>query len=47
MTASDVLYLLEPKGIRVKIIGSGAVASQSIEAGTVFQKGSQLIIQLI
>jgi cell division protein FtsI (penicillin-binding protein 3) len=47
MTARDVLYLLEPKGIRVKIIGSGAVATQSIEAGTAFQKGTQLIIQLI
>jgi cell division protein FtsI (penicillin-binding protein 3) len=47
MTARDVLYLLEPKGIRVKIIGSGAVATQSIEAGSAFQKGSQLTIQLI
>jgi cell division protein FtsI (penicillin-binding protein 3) len=47
MTAQDVLYLLEPKGIRVKIIGSGAVASQSIQAGTPFVKGTQIVLQLI
>jgi cell division protein FtsI (penicillin-binding protein 3) len=47
MTARDVLYLLENKGIRVKLIGSGAVASQSITAGTAFIKGTQIVLQLL
>jgi len=47
MTAKDVLYLLENNGMRVKLIGSGAVASQSIDAGAPFIKGAQIILQLI
>lgn len=47
MTARDVLFLLENNGMRVKIMGSGAVASQSITAGTTFTKGTQIILQLI
>ena len=47
MTARDVLYLLENNGMRVKIIGSGAVATQSLPAGTTFTKGTQIILQLI
>ena len=47
MTAKDVLYLLENNGMRVKLIGSGAVATQSLTAGTSFIKGSQIILQLI
>jgi cell division protein FtsI (penicillin-binding protein 3) len=47
MTAQDVLYLLENNGMRVKIIGNGAVSSQSIEAGKQFTKGTQIILQLI
>jgi cell division protein FtsI (penicillin-binding protein 3) len=47
MTAQDALYLLENNGMRVKIIGNGAVASQSIEAGKPFSKGTQIILQLI
>lgn len=47
MTARDVLYLLENNGMRVKLIGSGAVASQSLIAGTPFIKGSQIVLQLI
>ena len=47
MTAKDVLYLLENNGLRVRIIGSGAVATQSIIAGTTFTKGTQIILQLI
>lgn len=56
MSAQDALYLLENKGIQVKLIGSnkdkpyewrGAVAGQSIEAGTVFTKGAQIVLQLI
>ncbi|HEY0031240.1 MAG TPA: penicillin-binding protein [Bacteroidia bacterium] len=47
MTARDVLYLLENNGMRVKLIGSGAVTSQSLNAGTSFIKGAQIILQLI
>jgi cell division protein FtsI (penicillin-binding protein 3) len=47
MTAQDALYLLENHGMRVKIVGSGAVASQSIEAGKPFVKGTQIVLQLI
>ena len=47
MTARDVLFLLENNGIRVQLIGSGSVATQSIRAGTVFTKGTQIILQLI
>ncbi len=47
MAARDVLYLLENNGMRVKIIGSGAVATQSINAGTPFIRGSQIVLQLI
>jgi cell division protein FtsI (penicillin-binding protein 3) len=47
MTAQDALYLLENHGMRVRIIGNGAVASQSIEAGKTFTKGTQIILQLI
>jgi cell division protein FtsI (penicillin-binding protein 3) len=47
MTARDVLFLLENNGMRVQLIGSGAVAAQSIQAGTTFIKGTQIILQLI
>ncbi len=47
MTAQDALYLLENSGIRVKLIGSGAVANQSLLEGTTFTKGTQIILQLI
>ncbi len=47
LTATDVFYLLENKGLRVKIIGRGAIAKQSVDAGTVFKKGEQIILVLI
>ncbi len=47
MTAQDALYLLENNGIRVTIIGSGAVATQSLLEGTTFTKGTQITLQLI
>jgi cell division protein FtsI (penicillin-binding protein 3) len=47
MTARDVLYLLENNGMRVKLIGSGAVATQSLNAGITFTKGTEIILQLI
>jgi cell division protein FtsI (penicillin-binding protein 3) len=47
MTARDALFLLENNGLRVKLLGSGAVRSQSLTAGTAFKKGTQIVIQLI
>jgi cell division protein FtsI (penicillin-binding protein 3) len=47
MSARDVLFLLENAGLRVRINGSGAVSKQSIEPGTPFTKGAQIILQLI
>ena len=46
MSAQDALYLLENHGMRVKIIGSGAVSTQSLQAGTPFTKGAQIVLQL-
>lgn len=46
MTATDVLFLLENKGIRVRVRGSGSVRRQSLPAGTKFGKGTELIIEL-
>jgi cell division protein FtsI (penicillin-binding protein 3) len=47
MTARDVMYLLENNGLRVKLVGSGAVAKQSLIAGTIFKRGTEIILQLI
>ncbi len=47
MTARDVMYLLENNGMRVKLLGSGAVAKQSLPAGTTFKRGTEIILQLI
>ncbi len=47
ISAQDALYLLENHGMRVTILGSGAVAAQSITAGTAYTKGTQIILQLI
>jgi len=47
MTARDVLYLLENNGMRVQLIGRGAVATQSLPVGTTYTKGTQIILQLI
>ncbi len=47
MTARDVLYLLERNGMRVKLIGSGAVAKQSLPAGTAYKRGTEITLQLI
>ncbi len=44
MGARDAVFLLENRGLRVRISGRGIVDSQSIEAGKVIKKGD--IIQL-
>jgi len=47
MSAKDAVYLLENRGLRVKLIGSGAVTKQSLPAGSPFIKGTEIILQLI
>ena len=46
MGLKDALYLLENAGFKVKVIGSGAVRKQSINAGTKFSKGTELTLEL-
>jgi len=46
MGAKDVLYLLENKGLRVTINGSGSVIWQSLQPGQEFYKGQRIIIEL-
>lgn len=46
MSAKDALYLLENNGLNVKIQGFGAVRKQSLEAGTKFNKGTQIVLTL-
>lgn len=46
MSAKDALYLLENNGLHVKIQGFGAVRKQSLEAGTKFYKGAQIVLTL-
>jgi cell division protein FtsI (penicillin-binding protein 3) len=47
MTARDVMYLLENNGMRVRLLGSGAVTKQSLAAGTQFKRGTEITLQLI
>jgi cell division protein FtsI (penicillin-binding protein 3) len=46
MGLRDACYLLESHGLQVKPVGRGTVLHQSINAGTVLQKGQQIIIEL-
>jgi len=46
MTAKDAIYLLESKGMVVKMKGFGRVISQSILAGTEITKGQLIKIEL-
>lgn len=46
MCAQDALFLLENNGFRVKLIGSGVITKQSIEAGTKFIKGTTIQLEL-
>jgi len=46
MGLSDALYLLGNAGYKVVVRGSGAVASQSVAAGSIIPKGSKVTIQL-
>jgi cell division protein FtsI (penicillin-binding protein 3) len=47
LNARDAFYLLENNGLRVKIVGSGSVVKQSLEPGSKFSKGNQIVLELI
>jgi cell division protein FtsI (penicillin-binding protein 3) len=46
MGAKDAVFLLENKGLKVRISGRGRVSSQSIEAGKAVRKGDIIQLQL-
>jgi cell division protein FtsI (penicillin-binding protein 3) len=46
LSAKDALFLLENNGLNVKLQGFGEVKKQSLEAGTKFNKGSQIVLTL-
>ena len=46
MTLRDALYLLENKGLKVSITGSGRVQKQSVSPGKRINKGTTIIIEL-
>ena len=46
MNLSDVIYLLENHGLKVKFNGYGSVVNQSIKKGERFQEGSVVKIML-
>jgi cell division protein FtsI (penicillin-binding protein 3) len=46
MGLSDALYTLGNAGYKPVVRGAGAVASQSVPAGTVLRKGSKILIEL-
>lgn len=46
LSAKDAMFLLENNGLHVKLQGFGAIRKQSLEAGTKFYKGSQIVLTL-
>ena len=46
MAGMDAVSLLENIGLKVKIIGNGAVSKQSIGSGKKVTKGEQIILNL-
>jgi len=46
MTLKDALYLLENKGLKVSITGTGRVRKQSVSSGMRISKGQRIIIEL-
>jgi cell division protein FtsI (penicillin-binding protein 3) len=47
MSLKDALYLLENKGLAVKVQGRGKIVRQSIASGSLVTKGSQIVIELL
>lgn len=46
MTLRDALYILGNQGLKVRVIGTGRVQSQSVSPGEAIQKGSSITITL-
>ena len=46
MTMRDALFLLENKGLKVKVVGNGRVIGQSIRPGARLNKGQEITIEL-
>ncbi|MDR0938669.1 MAG: transpeptidase family protein [Mediterranea sp.] len=46
MGAKDAVYLLESKGLKVRLVGVGRVKSQSIANGTMARKGQSITLEL-
>ena len=46
MTLRDALFLLENKGLRVKVLGNGRVSTQSIRPGIKLNEGEEIILEL-
>jgi cell division protein FtsI (penicillin-binding protein 3) len=46
MAGMDAVSLLENSGLRVKLIGNGTVATQSINKGEAFKNGQQITLSL-
>ncbi|MEN7548876.1 penicillin-binding protein [Rapidithrix thailandica] len=46
MTLRDAMYLLENRGLKVKVFGNGRVVRQSLNPGTRIKKGYQIYISL-
>jgi cell division protein FtsI (penicillin-binding protein 3) len=46
MAAPDVLFLMENRGYRVRLRGSGAVKKQSVPAGQMINKNSEILVEL-
>jgi cell division protein FtsI (penicillin-binding protein 3) len=47
MSLKDALYLLENKGLSVKVQGRGKIVRQSIAGGSLVSKGSQITLELL
>lgn len=46
MGLKDAVYLLEEMGFDVQVRGRGKVVSQSLQAGTRFQKGQRIVLEM-
>jgi cell division protein FtsI (penicillin-binding protein 3) len=46
MGLKDALYVLENRGLRVRISGNGMVRRQSIPPGTRARQGTTIVIEL-
>jgi cell division protein FtsI (penicillin-binding protein 3) len=46
MGASDAVFILENRGLKVSFKGQGKVSSQSIKAGAQLKKGQRIVLTL-